>query len=276
MFAKLLKYDLRAVFKYWWIAAVSSLGLSVIGGVCINIITVDYTSFQALQSIAILGLVISIIGLCVFGVLSEILILVRFYKNFFSDEGYLTFTLPVRKTQLLNSKLLMSVIFTASTTLVILFDIFLMLAVGIPEEIFNRQLIEGMFKLVGEIFGELGLYTIVYLLEFVVMVIAAQLLSILMIVICLTFAAVITRKSKVIAGIGIYYLANSAITTIVQTVVFTGGFYRVFYLMEKLDKNGIMLTLAILLLGLIALICAAVVGLYYLETYLLDRRLNLE
>ena len=142
MFAKLLKYDLRAVIKYWWIAAVSSLGLSVIGGVCINIITVDYTSFQALQSIAILGLVISIIGLCVFGVLSEILILVRFYKNFFSDEGYLTFTLPVRKTQLLNSKLLMSVIFTASATLVILFDIFLMLAVGIPEEIFNRQLIE--------------------------------------------------------------------------------------------------------------------------------------
>ena len=32
MLKKLLKYDLRAVFKYWWVAALSTLALAVICG----------------------------------------------------------------------------------------------------------------------------------------------------------------------------------------------------------------------------------------------------
>ncbi len=276
MFAKLLKYDLRAVFKYWWIAAVSSLGLAVICGICINIVKVDYTAFQFMQTIAVIGIVLSIIGLCVFAVLGMIFILMRFYKNFFTDEGYLTFTLPVKKNQLLNSKLLMSLIFTISTAAVLVLDLFVILAVCIPEELFSKQFVEMLAKLVGEVFAELGVYTIIYILELIALCVVSWLFGILMIVICLTVAAMISRRSKVIAGIGIYYLANSVITAITQTVFFTGGFYRVFELMDGLDKNGIMLTLAILLLGFIALLAAAVIGLYQLELYLIDRRLNLE
>ena len=38
MMKKLLKYDLRAIFKYWWIVALSSLGLSFIGGISLKIL----------------------------------------------------------------------------------------------------------------------------------------------------------------------------------------------------------------------------------------------
>lgn len=95
MFAKLLKYDLRAVFKYWWMAAVASAIIAALGGICISIVNVDYTKYGALQTIATLGIVLAVIGIVIFFTLSEILVLVRFYKNFYSDEGYLTFTLPV-------------------------------------------------------------------------------------------------------------------------------------------------------------------------------------
>ena len=39
MLKKLLKYDLKSVFKYWWIAAVTSIGLSALGGLCISIVS---------------------------------------------------------------------------------------------------------------------------------------------------------------------------------------------------------------------------------------------
>lgn len=38
MLKKLLKYDLKAVFKYWWIAAISTLGLSVLGGFAVTVL----------------------------------------------------------------------------------------------------------------------------------------------------------------------------------------------------------------------------------------------
>ena len=89
MFAKLLKYDVLSVWKYWWIMALCSLPLSAIGGVCVLIDNADYTQYNALQEVAILGIVLTVLGLFLLPLLTQILVFMRFYKHFFTDEGYL-------------------------------------------------------------------------------------------------------------------------------------------------------------------------------------------
>ena len=118
MLLKLLKYDLRSVFKYWWIAALSTLGLSVLGGFCILILdsSIIANVYQILAGFA-MGVVI--LGFVAFLILSQILVFMRYYKNFFSDEGYLTFTLPVKRTHLITSKLITATLNIVCTAIVL-------------------------------------------------------------------------------------------------------------------------------------------------------------
>lgn len=278
MFSKLVKYDLRAIFKYWWIAAVTSAVLSVVGGFCVRVLNneVNAEEYVEVQVFAGLGLFIVIMGLVLFYVLTEVLILLRFYKHFFTDEGYLTFTLPVRKTSLFNSKVLSSMIFICVTQLALVLEVFVILAIGLPEYIFSPKLLNGLAEL-ARMFVEDGLlYNIIILFEIIVILTALQVLGMLFIYICITIAAVIAKKHKVLAAIGIYYAANSALSFIIQTILFTNGFSRIFELIDALPVQQMQISSSLTLLGFIGVLGIMLGLMYLLETYLLDRRLNLE
>jgi len=277
MFAKLLKYDLKAIFKYWWIAAASSALLSVIGGFCINIINVDYTEYTAIYTLAIIGLILCIIGLIIPPILTEILILVRFYKHFFTDEGYLTFTLPVKKSQLLNSKILMSFIFMFLTSLVLMLSILIMLIIGLPEEFLNAKFWADVSETVKNIISYIGAgYTAVYIIEFILFMIAGTLMSSLALFTCLTVASVITKKHKIITAIAIYYGANSVISFITQFVMIDGSFIKVFDKIDSLGVNAQKICIAMIILLVTGVIFAVAAGIHLLESWLLERKLNLE
>ena len=278
MFSKLVKYDLRAIFKYWWIAAVTSAVLSVVGGFCVRVLNneINAEEYVEVQVFAGLGLFIVIMGLVLFYVLTEVLILLRFYKHFFTDEGYLTFTLPVRKTSLFNSKVLSSMIFICVTQLALVLEVFVILAIGLPEYIFSPKLLNGLAEL-ARMFVEDGLlYNIIILFEIIVILTALQVLGMLFIYICITIAAVIAKKHKVLAAIGIYYAANSALSFIIQTILFTNGFSRIFELIDALPVQQMQISSSLTLLGFIGVLGIMLGLMYLLETYLLDRRLNLE
>lgn len=276
MFSKLLKYDTRWVFKYWWIAAATSFVLSLLGGVCIGILNVDYTRYRAILAAATVGLALVCIALVVFYVLSQILIFFRFYKHFFTDEGYLTFTLPVKKSSLLNAKILTALIFQICTLAVVAIDVLSMLAVGLPEETFTYNM-RKIFEIINELYEITGGYFFVYAAECVLIFLVALLISAVSVFICITVASVITQKHRVLASIGIYYLAAALLSGITQWVMFGGNFYKVFEYLYQLDEKAPFLAaVAVLLLGGTAILVSAAALLYLLQSRLLDRRLNLE
>lgn len=276
MFAKLLKYDLQSILKHWWIAAVVSVCVAFAGGICISIANVNYTSYSVLQDIAELGIVVCCIGLAIFYVLSEILVFMRFYKNFYTDEGYLTFTLPVKKSQLLNSKTLMSLIVYVATALVLAFDVVLMFSVGIGDEIFKDYIIRDILRTIREIIDIVGLYIPVYMIEAVILFVALRVLSALSIFICLTISAVIVRKHRVLAAIGIYYLLGGAVTGFVQTVLLRYNFYRVFERLSELEKPQVLCSVMLIGFLVIGVAVAVSTALYMAQNWLLDKKLNLE
>ncbi len=275
MFRKLLKYDNRAVFKYWWIAAVSTFFFAMLGGLCIQIINVEYTEHDALQVLSGLGLVLCIVALVVFLVLSEILVYVRYYKHFFTDEGYLTFTLPVKKTSLIDSKIVMALIFSISSIAILVFDVFIMLAAGIPEHLFNPSLWSDIFAVLSDFFGTLGFYSVVYIILGICILLTAFTAQLMFIFVCITIGACVTQKHKVLCAIGIYYLANAVVSFVVQ-LLSLGGVFTAFELIDALKEGQTFFCVALLLLGVLGIFVAVAAGLYLLLNFLLDKKLNLE
>lgn len=277
MFTKLLKYDLRSVFKYWWIAAASSAFFSVLAGICIKILSAENTDYTAIYALAVLGIVIFAIGIIVMPVLSFVMILVRFYKHFFTDEGYLTFTLPVKKSQLLNSKILMSAIFTFSTSIVLVLDIFLMFAISMPDVVLSARNWSRIFDTIGELIGEIGVaFFITYVIEIIILSAVSLVGSALSLFTVITVASMVARKHKVLAAIGIYYVANGIISSFAQLILMDGNFSSAMERMDDLlewQQNFCIVLILLVLIGIGAIFAA---GLHLLENWLLERKLNLE
>ena len=283
MLFKLLKYDLRALYKYWWICAIISFGLSIVGGLSYNMLTTKMSalslSLDAFMTVsivisALIGIVLSTIGVSGFMLATEIFVFIRFYKHFFSDEGYLTFTLPVKRSSLLNSKIISAFMIHLSTIAVILLEVCTFVLFAIPmtnlrlmgKNIYNTYLL---------LWGNMGDFNFVMLV--LVLLIAALVLilaSYLFVLICITFGSIIVKKGKVFAAIGIYYLGNTIVSGISQ-LLSTLAYSIIPGILVVLVGHEAGITIWVLVLPVIVLLAALTVAMYALELYMLDRKLNL-
>ena len=212
MLKKLLRYDFKSVLRYWWIAAVSTLGLALIGGWSISVFENQKELPEMLYVVATLAAIIAVLGGVAFSILTVILLFSRFYKNFFTDEGYLTFTLPVKRSSLLNSKLITTVSTVLMTGLVIAFDVLLALCIAFHEDVFIKEFWEDLGKSISDYFETYGVYAVISILEFIASTILTVVISVLFASCCITIASIIAKKAKVITAIAIYYVSNSVVT----------------------------------------------------------------
>ena len=215
------------------------------------------------------------LGIVAGGVVSTILIIVRFYKNMFSSEGYLTFTLPVSNAQHILVKLLaaiavQSLIFIAmmASALIVLSGNSYRVVVG---ELFGY--------IIRELVQSLGVFnTIFYILEFVLIVFTSLAASVLSYYACMTVGQM-AKKNRILLAVGCYFGLN-AVTQVLGTV-----FSIILLILSEagvLDAIGrFMIKYPVLsshsiLVG-IALICAAIaVGWFFLIKWLMTKKLNLE
>ncbi len=279
MLKKLLKYDFRAILKYWWIVAASSVGVSLIGGISLRALIslmpkeelFGIEPFIALFSG--LGMLLALLGLCAFLIASEIFIYVRLYKHFFSDEGYLTFTLPVRRSDILNSKIISGLVINLATLTVILIDVLLIFLIGDGHQgILNVFLsAEILFRKMLELLGPVSL---AYIAEILILILCMSVTSYLFIAFCMTFAATIAKKHKIFAAIGIYYIV-SAVLTFAGEIAVMIGVVGLAGLLGSIPPESTSEMLALILLSICALATALTYGLYTLKLYLLEKKLNL-
>lgn len=277
MLRKLLRYDFKAVLKYWWIAALSSVVLSLGGGWCISIFTNEKDLPEALYVVATLLMIVVVLGLVAFAILTTILIFSRFYKNFFTDEGYLTFTLPVKRSQLLNSKLIVSTVTSTLTGFVIIVDIIVMFLLSYYKNIFEKdfwRVIVNEYILEVFNFKEYGIYIIIYLIEAVVLLILFTIFTTLFMFSCITVASIIAKKAKVITAIGIYYVANSIFSFVLQ-MFWLFGLVNLTEWLSNVPEENTLGVVALIVFGLILFLSIFCAVLYSIQYWMLDRKLNL-
>lgn len=274
MLKKLLRYDFKSVLRYWWIAALSTVGLALVGGWSWSVFEKDKELPQMLYVVATLAAIIAVLGGVAFVIMTVILLFSRFYKNFFTDEGYLTFTLPVKRSSLLNSKLISSVSTLLMTGLVLLFDLLVAVCIGEADVIFTREFWINLGKEIEHFFETLDGYVVFAIVQTIVSVIFTVIISVLFAFCCITIASIIAKKAKVITAIIIYYVANS-------TVIFGLVMYNLFAmdtLVDWLDSvpiylenpTAVLMSLCKILFS--GIFCAV---LYSFQYWMLDKKLNL-
>lgn len=105
MLGKLLKHDFKALFRNYGLLFIALFGVTFLYKLYLLLprnIVLEFTNglMGVLYVVVILG--------CLFG--TVVINIVRFYKNLVTDEGYLTFTLPVSSKQIIASKLISSLV----------------------------------------------------------------------------------------------------------------------------------------------------------------------
>lgn len=275
MLKKLLKYDFKAIFKFWWIGALTTFILSFVGAGCGSILETEKELPGAVTVFSAIGMVLVVLGIFAFIIFSELLIYVRYYKHLFTDEGYLTFTLPAKRHQILSSKLISGFTCSLLTGLIALTEASVIILTTFRKDIFVDDWYN---KLLAEIIGifEIGgtANVVISVIELLIIGLLIIALGLLFTYLCITIAGAISKKSKLGAAICIYYFASSAVSVFMYLFYFF-GFGALSSWTDNLQDNDQNIIFIIILLILILFIAMLCILAYTLITWLIDRKLNL-
>lgn len=269
MFAKLLKHEWKGTGKLLGMLSLAALGVGVVGAIVLKILVVSFADgiedgldgfIPAILIPAMLMIVITLIAYA-FG--SVIILMYRFYKNKFTDEGYLTFTLPVNSHQIFLSSLLNMLIWMLIISFVIFVCIFLVLVFGTAEEgIINPKVISSMSQWPSELWDAL-----ISDWQFIQVGIISPVYTLVMVMTSITIGAVWAKKHKILAAFGIYY-AIGMINGIISTVI------TIAVAVAQESGNAISALDEIYLTRMLGQL-VMIIGGYFLSTHLMKNKLNL-
>ncbi len=280
MFVKLLKHDMKSIWRFamplLWVA----LGVSLLGMgnyLLLNLVTLPMSDgWPALLRILVNGAQILLAGACstvlsLIPVAIAIAVMVDFYSTLVADGGYLTFTLPVKTHEIIGSKALNAVLWTLIVGAAAFVGRALVETVGLVtagSAVNWEGLFGSMFQLVGDIPRDVWgiLITLIPLLA------VYWLNSILLYFNAIFFGSVITKKQKVLAAIGCVFGANF-LYGILMLLVFAVTVVVITTL--SLVTEAVVLTIQISLIVLTAILFGITVGLFFLLKYLMEHKLNL-
>ena len=207
MFSKILKHDVKSIGRFWWIIAISTVGISILGSLALRFVleiseaNLDSTLIVTMATIfSTLFSLLSIFAIVASMLVTQILVYLRYYKHFFTDEGYLTFTLPVSRRQLLLSKTLNAFIWLCAHTvlMIVCFFIFIAIAPTAADGPLVIDVVTSVPDIFGFIWDGVGAWTIVYTVELLLMLILSTLFSINLAHMCITIGAVVAKKMKLL------------------------------------------------------------------------------
>lgn len=256
MFAKLLKYEWKASSRYLGLLSLAALGTGIVGAVLMRMV-IGASSDQlsdTLHAILSIMLAFMFLALFVYAIGAYFFLFSRFYKNKFTDEGYLTFILPVKSWQIFLSSLVNIVVWMGIVILVVIVSVCIMLATGIRDSLqdVSAEEISYLMEQMGPVSMRIASMVVSGISG------AAILMS------CITVGAVIAKKHKILTAIALFYgismvqgiltsvlmvssmmastsyntalsaLQNTtAAETLIQSVLALGGFFLSIHLMNR-------------------------------------------
>lgn len=271
MYSKLLKYDWRATRGMLGLLCVICLGAALAGGGTMRYLI--WASEQTPEStllivVNVMAMIACMLSIAVCGVAGQFLHIWRFYKSRFTDEGFVTFTLPVTTHQILLSSLLNTVIGMVLLCLTICLCVPLWLLVGFSG-------VEGFFptlwKLLPQIpqmFSEvIRKEEMKYFWTMLVNIPVGFLAEIVVLMLSVTIGSVIAKKHKLLAAVGCYYGINLVLSFVSGISSIATAFAA-----ESQANDG-------WIMGLFgsntAILLVVAVGGYFLMHFLADKKLNL-
>lgn len=273
MFAKLLKYEWKTNARLLGTLSLCMLGVALLGALDLRaIITFSANdngdSFLGLLLIpAILFMVFVYIALILYAGGTQFYLQYRFYKTRFTDEGYLTFTLPVKTSHIFLSSALHILIWQIIAICVLLLSIGIVVGLGIPWGTLDAN---SSAEAMQEFAFEMQLLWDIAPLRYYLLLIPISLISAVVLPMsAIVIGAVIAKKYKLLAAIGILY----GVSTVTGVIT---GMISVISSIIAMSSNADMDTI-IAITPLLSMILPAVLSGcgYFLSIHLMKNKLNL-
>lgn len=270
MFTKLLKHDFKSTWGMVGLLCLISLGAGILGGGAMRyLVWISQRGGEEMTAptvLCILTMIASIIFIAVCGAAALVVLIGHFYKSRFTDEGYLTFTLPVTSHQILLSSLANSAINMLIVGITIFVSVMILLLFGLSaQDGFWTDYWEAIARAFRDMANSLTGREIGYLLQVLCAAIVAALSELVMLMLSVTIGALAAKKHKILAALGIYYGIH-LVLTVVDAIC--GGVVLITEAGNNTAGTALFWTQ-----GLIATLIA-VCG-YFLMHYLVSKKLNL-
>ncbi len=269
MVKKLLKYEFISYLR----TLMPMYGIMLAIGLVTRFVQLfenEHYSYDVVFGSSVIALAISAV-VCL--VMTVVVGVTRFYKNLYSAEGYLSFTLPVTAGQHIFAKLIMLTAFTFLGLFAILVSASLSMMGEVLWEVFKAigYLLRKLFEMAG---GNLFFYIPEALLLIVVSFVYLYLLYYC----CITIGQTAKKNRIFMAFVAyfVYYLITQFFGT---AFVIVGMFFGQYGIWEAITDAIVAHPFAsvhILLIGATILISALSAAYYFIIRHIMTKKLNLE
>ncbi len=269
MVKKLLKQELSYYLRHLSAVFIVLLGVALMGRF-VRFFESEGAGYALLNGSATAAL---FIGSYAALILTTIFCIIRFFKNLFGSEGYLTLTLPASEGQHLFAKLIGAMAANLATFLVIIAAFNLFYAGEWTVEVWKSllYLTDFIAELAGVDFG-------VYVIEILILLPISAAAGYLTYYVCICMGQTL-RRGRIIAAIGIYYGLNLLLQILMTVLILVCSTYRVelglIPALEWIETNPIAFIHVFLFISIV--INALWGGLCFgLSRRIMRRKLNLE
>ncbi len=218
MVKKLLKHE----FTYYFRSFILFIPLVLVFGLMARVSRSFDSENTAVQVMRFTSSSMLIVSCWALMILAAVMGVVRFYKNMYTAEGYLTFTLPVTNTAHIFTKLLASLVCQTVC----------LLTVGAAGciSIFGEDLVD-LFKGFSELFvdlhAEAGTANLIgYIIEVIVLIVLSSASNMLLYYACITIGQT-AKKNRILKAFGayiVYYIATQIFSSIFTIVVLVSDY----------------------------------------------------
>lgn len=266
MFGKLIKAEWRASRRVVGILCLAVLiAALVLGLVGCGLYMAETRSWNIHGTVEIVVALLCVAAVMVIGVAwaaSIFYALWRFYRSRFTEEGYLTFTLPVNGHQLMLSSILASILEILAVLLATAVACVLGLgisALGIPWNEAPADFWPRLWEQLGAVWSEFARYGDIAVQAALMMLLGA-LSQLIVLMLAVTIGGMAAKKHPILMAIMVYY-GISLVWTIIEVTVLVGNGA----LNKTLSVMGTMNVLS----------AVTIVGGYFIMYFLTTRKLNL-
>lgn len=288
MLKKLLKYEFKAQAR----TLVPMIFSILVGGfLAALMLTINFRMpfdegplAEIMQSSTILLAVILIIAIFASTLVITFLLIQRYYKNFFTDEGYLTFTLPVTTGQHIIAKLIAASVWSVAAAIAFTIAILFLLTFGTTSEgVLNVEFWHEFTSVISMLWKEsvsaIGVGNMaLYVTEIILLAIVSIPSSIMIFYYAMTQGCVTAKKNKILASIGFFFLAQIFVqivrNTLSTAVLMSSNSFSL--LESEITVSSINTILHASLWINILVYIGVTVGGFFICRHLLNKNLNLE
>lgn len=259
MLRKLTKHEFKATARYMLPLYLVLLVLTVLNRIMLNLDIYN----GILSFVSNTMMVFYIVSIVTVAIITLIIMIGRFYKNLVTDEGYLTFTLPVKVTEIVNSKIIIAVLWTIISVILIFASIIIVSSTSLTD---LQYILKLGYEIIKDTFAN---KSTLFITQLIILSFFSLINKILQVYASVAIGQLVNGH-RLIGSIVAFVIINTVTQVIPAIILFVGAYFYG----SSLDSVSSIPSLIFPITIIIILIFNFVF--YYGTTYIFKNKLNLE